>query len=101
MTDPRMQRIKDQDRRLIEISIDGWTLSAMEGDTVMVAILAQRAHLRQASALESAGAGFCLMGACQDCWIWLEDGRRIRACTTYVEPGMRIRTTWPDRLLAS
>ena len=26
---------------------------------------------------------------------------RLRACTTYAEPGMRIRTTWPDRLLAS
>ena len=101
MTEPRMQRVKDQDRRLIEIVIDGWTLSAMEGDTVMVAILSQRPHLRQSSAQEPAGAGFCLMGACQDCWIWLEDGRRIRACTTYVEPGMRIRTTWPDRLLAS
>jgi NADH dehydrogenase/NADH:ubiquinone oxidoreductase subunit G len=46
-------------------------------------------------------AGFCLMGACQDCWIWDDDGRRLRACTTYAEQGMRIRTTWPDRLLAS
>jgi len=74
--------------------------SDLEGDTVLVAILAQRAHLRDAPG-EPLSAGFCLMGACQDCWVWHDDGRRIRACTTYVEPGMNIRTTWPDRLLAS
>ena len=112
MSAPRLQRLADQDRRLIEIIVDGWAMSAMEGDTVLVAILAQRQHLRDASgdahgeALgeaqgEALGAGFCLMGACQDCWVWHEDGRRLRACTTYAEPGMRIRTIWPDRLLAS
>ena len=100
MSDPRLQRVKDQDRRLIEITIDGEALSAMEGDTILVAILTQRGHLRDAPG-EPLSAGFCLMGACQDCWVWLEDGRRIRACTTYVEPGLIIRTTWPDRLLAS
>ena len=112
MSAPRLQRIADQDRRLIEIIVDDWAMSAMEGDTVLVAILAQRKHLREATDVpqgealgktqgETLGAGFCLMGACQDCWIWHEDGRRLRACTTYAEPGMRIRTTWPDRLFAS
>ncbi|HET6619314.1 MAG TPA: (2Fe-2S)-binding protein [Dongiaceae bacterium] len=100
MSEPRLQRIKDQDRRLIEIVIDGWPVSALEGDTVLVAILAQRGELRDVPG-EPLGAGFCLMGACQDCWVWLDDGKRIRACTTYVEPGLSIRTTWPDRLLAS
>ncbi|HEY1386274.1 MAG TPA: (2Fe-2S)-binding protein [Dongiaceae bacterium] len=100
MSPPRLQRLKDQERRLIEISVDGWAMSAMEGDTVLVAILAQRGELRDAPG-EPLSAGFCLMGACQDCWVWLEDGRRIRACSTYVEPGLSIRTTWPDRLLAS
>ena len=100
MSEPRLQRVADQDRRLIEITVDGWAMSAMEGDTVLVAILAQRGHLRDAPG-EPMSAGFCLMGACQDCWIWDDDGRRLRACTTYAEPGMRIRTTWPDRLLAS
>lgn len=101
MSEPRLQRVKDQDRRLIEIIVDGWALSAMEGDTILIAILAQRGHLRESAPGDPGNAGFCLMGACQDCWVWLEDGRRIRACTTYAEPGMRIRTTWPDRLLAS
>ena len=101
VTGPRLQRVADLDRKLIEITIDGWQLSAMEGDTVLVALLTQRGLLRQKQEGESAGAGFCLMGACQDCWVWLEDGKRVRACSTYVEPGLRIRTTWPTNLFGS
>jgi NADH dehydrogenase/NADH:ubiquinone oxidoreductase subunit G len=46
-------------------------------------------------------SGFCLMGACQDCWVWTEDGERLRACTTVVREGLRVTTepleaTWPN-----
>jgi predicted molibdopterin-dependent oxidoreductase YjgC len=37
-------------------------------------------------------AGFCLIGACQDCWVRGEDGKRMRACSTRVEAGMRVVT---------
>jgi predicted molibdopterin-dependent oxidoreductase YjgC len=101
MKPPQLQRVAEMDRQLVEIQIDGWQLSAMAGDTILVAMLTQRGLLRQKQEGEAAGAGFCLMGACQDCWVWLEDGRRVRACTTYVEPGISIRTTWPDQIFAS
>jgi D-hydroxyproline dehydrogenase subunit gamma len=101
MKPPQLQRVAEIDRQLVEIQIDGWQLSAMVGDTILVAMLTQRGLLRQKQEGEAAGAGFCLMGACQDCWVWLEDGRRVRACTTYVEPGLSIRTTWPDQIFAS
>jgi predicted molibdopterin-dependent oxidoreductase YjgC len=32
------------------------------------------------------------MGACQDCWVALETGERLRACSTPLAPGMRIVT---------
>jgi predicted molibdopterin-dependent oxidoreductase YjgC len=101
MKPPQLQRVAEMDRQLVEIQIDGWQLSAMAGDTILVAMLTQRGLLRQKQEGEAAGAGFCLMGVCQDCWVWLEDGRRVRACTTYVEPGISIRTTWPDQIFAS
>lgn len=101
MKPPQLQRVAEMDRQLVEIQIDGWQLSAMVGDTILVAMLTQRGLLRQKQEGEAAGAGFCLMGACQDCWVWLEDGRRVRACTTYIEPGLSIRTTWPDQIFAS
>jgi predicted molibdopterin-dependent oxidoreductase YjgC len=33
-----------------------------------------------------------MMGACQDCWMQREDGTRLRACSTYIEAGMRLRS---------
>ncbi|MCG7391597.1 (2Fe-2S)-binding protein [Microvirga sp. ACRRW] len=38
-------------------------------------------------------AGFCLMGACQDCWVSLVGGERVRACTTLAADGMAV---WTD-----
>jgi hypothetical protein len=35
-------------------------------------------------------AGFCMMGACQDCWMSLENGARLRACSTFIASGMRL-----------
>jgi hypothetical protein len=40
-------------------------------------------------------AGFCLMGACQDCWVWTPDGDRLRACSTVAEAGMSVLTRPP------
>lgn len=36
------------------------------------------------------------MGACQDCWVWTEEGERLRACTTAVREGLRIVTNPPE-----
>eukprot|EP01132_Coremiostelium_polycephalum_P016650 gene16650-20003_t len=48
-------------------------------------------HLRGSDFSAERRAGFCLMGACQDCWVRLEDGRRVRACSTLLEDGQAIR----------
>ncbi len=40
-------------------------------------------------------AGFCLMGACQDCWVWTPAGERLRACSTPAEAGMDVLTRPP------
>ena len=36
-------------------------------------------------------AGFCLMGACQDCWVVVDGMGRVRACATLAEDGMEVR----------
>jgi predicted molibdopterin-dependent oxidoreductase YjgC len=33
-----------------------------------------------------------MMGACQDCWISTGDGERLRACSTFIAPGMALLT---------
>jgi len=32
------------------------------------------------------------MGACQDCWVQTSEGSRLRACSTFVQPGMSLLT---------
>jgi len=87
-----LHRIDGVDRETVAFELDGRTCSALEGDTVLTAILTQATRLREAEFSGAPRAGFCLMGACQDCWVQLVDGERLRACSTFVEPGMRVRT---------
>ena len=91
-TPPILQRIAGAPRETVEFELNGRRCSALEGDTVLTAVLTNAAKLREAELGGAARAGFCLMGACQDCWVQLADGERLRACTTFIEPGMRVRT---------
>jgi hypothetical protein len=61
----------------------------------MAAVLLAGGTLRQSEFGDGARAGFCLMGACQDCWMWTAEGLRLRACTTPVADGMKLLTTCP------
>ena len=72
--------------------LDGVACDGRAGDTVMTAVLTQTDQLRRSDFTGAPRAGFCLMGACQDCWVVTVDGQRLRACTHLLEPGMRLRT---------
>jgi NADH dehydrogenase/NADH:ubiquinone oxidoreductase subunit G len=77
----------------VSISIDDSLIEAPSGQTILVALLSHRKILRQRTTDGPPAAGFCLMGACQECWLWLDDGSRVRACTTPVRAGMKVLTT--------
>jgi aerobic-type carbon monoxide dehydrogenase small subunit (CoxS/CutS family) len=77
----------------LRVLVDGVEVTAYAGESVLVAILATHNALRRHEFSGEARAGFCLMGACQDCWVWLADGQRLRACTTIVAEGMQIVTS--------
>lgn len=95
-------RLNETGRSEITFSVDGEAATTLEGDTLLVAMLLRFPRLRTSEFDGGARSGFCLMGACQDCLVWTEAGERLRACTTVVAEGMRIRTeipegTWPIR----
>ena len=92
---PRFVRLAETSRRAIAFEVDGTSASALEGDTLLVAILASGRHLRRSEFGGERRAGFCLMSACQDCWVWTAEGQRLRACSTPVAEGMRILTEDP------
>ena len=79
----------------VRILVDGTEVTAYAGESVLVAVLAARSALRQHEFGDEARAGFCLMGACQDCWVWLGDNARVRACTTVVVDDMSVLTGAP------
>ena len=87
-----LRRLAETDREPMELFLDGQAVTALRGDTVLTAILVNAERVRASEFSGEPRAGFCFMGACQDCWVATEAGDRLRACTTFAEPGMRLVT---------
>lgn len=92
-----MDRSQAQFRRVarrrgaaVTLSFDGTPILATAGDSILAALLENGAFVRHLEFGAEPRAGFCLMGACQDCWVWSATGGRIRACTTPVSEGMEL-----------
>jgi D-hydroxyproline dehydrogenase subunit gamma len=92
----RFVRLAETGRRALTLIVDGKAVQALEGDTLLVAMLASSGHLRISEFGDGRRAGFCLMGACQDCWVWTAAGDRLRACSTVLTEGMTISTQQPE-----
>lgn len=95
-------RLSETGRRPVEFEFDGMVVRALEGDTYMTALRLAGHAMRLSEFGDGLRAGFCLMGACQDCWVWTVEGRRLRSCSTPVMEGERLTTVpggdaWPCR----
>ncbi len=77
------------------VFFDGRPVEAMEGETVIAALLRDGAFLSYSEFDGCPRAGFCLMGACQDCSVWTNDGRRLRACATEASRDMKLFSASP------
>ena len=86
----RFRRLAEAGRKPISLTVGTRRIGALQGDTLLTALLLAGTHLRQSEFGDGPRAGFCLMGACQDCWVSLADGRRVRACSTIAEDGMAL-----------
>ncbi len=73
-------------------SLDGVRFEGRRGDTVLTAILSVQGKLRHTEFTGEPRAGFCLIGACQDCHVVTAEGHKLRACTTLLEEGMAFVT---------
>jgi NADH dehydrogenase/NADH:ubiquinone oxidoreductase subunit G len=92
MGSPQFRRLAEGHRPRVHFVVDGRPCEALAGDTLLTALLTNGRRLRSSEFGDGPRAGFCLMGACQDCWVALDDGTRLRACTSFVAEGMRILT---------
>jgi hypothetical protein len=94
----RFIRLAERDRDPVPMHIDGRPVRALAGDTLLVALLTHGPRVRDSEFGDGSRAGFCLMGACQDCWVWTESGERLRACSTPVREGLAVLTHPPASL---
>jgi D-hydroxyproline dehydrogenase subunit gamma len=90
---PLLHRLARIDHASIAFTLDGVACEGRAGDTLLTAILCHAERLRSSDFRGEPRAGFCQMGACQDCWVQLDNGERLRACATPLAQGMRIVTT--------
>ncbi|MHC8290504.1 (2Fe-2S)-binding protein [Pseudomonas sp. XS1P51] len=92
----RFIRLAELDRPTVAFTVDGQDVQGLAGDTLMVALLTQGSALRTSEFDSGKRAGFCLMAACQDCWVWTRSGERLRACSVEVRDGLDIITSQPE-----
>ncbi|MEB0041897.1 MULTISPECIES: (2Fe-2S)-binding protein [unclassified Pseudomonas] len=84
------KRLVEKDRPTLAFTLDGQPATGLQGDTLLTAVLTCGEFVRGSDFSAEPRAGFCMMGACQDCWVRLDDGRRVRACSTLLEAGQII-----------
>ncbi|MGC2085388.1 MAG: (2Fe-2S)-binding protein, partial [Bradyrhizobium sp.] len=90
---PLLHRLSRINHAAVGFTLDGVACEGRAGDTVLTAILCNVERVRSSEFGGAPRAGFCQMGACQDCWVQCEGGERLRACSTPLNEGMRIVTT--------
>lgn len=91
------KRLAETARPALAFTLDGQPATGLLGDTLLTAMLTCADHLRGSDFSAERRAGFCLMGACQDCWVMLASGARVRACATELSSGMDVVTRCGER----
>ncbi len=78
------------ERATVEFTFGGRTVRAYVGDTVAMALWAAGEHVLRHSSRDGGDRSLlCNMGICFECLV-VVDGATVRACTTVVQPGMRV-----------
>jgi predicted molibdopterin-dependent oxidoreductase YjgC len=79
--------------RSVVFEIDGRSVSAEEGETLLGALWA--AHVRSLHRTARSGESrgfFCGIGVCFDCLVVVDGERSVRACMTPIAEGMQVET---------
>jgi len=93
------RRLPDVERgEALSVILDGRPVTAYAGETIATVLLAEAAGPCYRSATGEARSLICGMGVCYECLVAVDTGDPgraadwVRACTTPVTAGMRIRT---------
>jgi len=91
MFEPMMLPANEQ-RRAIEITVEGRHVPAREGETLATALLnAGVVAFRRTPASGQPRAPLCLMGVCFDCLVEVDGAQNVQSCMVEVRAGMQVR----------
>jgi predicted molibdopterin-dependent oxidoreductase YjgC len=79
--------------RRIQITVDGETVVAFEGETVAAALIASGQRiLRYSTKRNEPRSLYCGIGVCQECRMTIDGVINTLACMTSVRAGMAVKT---------
>ena len=79
-------------RRTVTLQVEGRPLTAVEGDTLALALLqAGVGCFRETPVSGAPRAPLCLMGSCFDCLVQVDGQANVQACMVRVKDGMQVR----------
>lgn len=83
------------DAKLVEITVDGKTIEAKEGEPILAALLAAGIRINRYTAkLHEPRGLYCGIGQCTDCAMVVDGQPNVRTCITPVKAGMVIETQY-------
>jgi len=81
-----------EQRRAIQIMVEGQPVATREGDTLAAALLnAGVVPFRHTPVSGQARAPMCLMGVCFDCLVEVDGAPNVQSCMVEVREGMQVR----------
>lgn len=89
-------------RRPVTLQVDGRSITAGEGDTLVLALLmAGVGAFRSTPVSGAARAPLCLMGSCFDCLVQVDGHANVQACAVRVRAGMQVQLQQGARAVES
>lgn len=80
---------------MVEITVDGKTIMAKEGEPILAALLANNIIVNRYTQKRKEPRGlFCGIGQCTDCAMIVDGTPNVRTCITPVKGGMVIETQY-------
>ena len=84
---------KDERKKKVMIYVDGKPISAIQGEPILAALLAQGIRVNHITKKKKEPRGlYCGIGRCTDCVMIVNGIPNVRTCVTFVEEGMIIET---------
>lgn len=85
----------NDDSKLVEITVDGKTIKAKEGEPILAALLSNNIIINRYTLKRKEPRGlFCGIGQCTDCAMIVDGTPNVRTCITPVKAGMVVETQY-------